>query len=337
MRIPILQDSSDDAGFQLQPHELTCKVANDLQPTDPSAPNPAETYLLSLAPGSRRAMAQALNVIAAIIEPASTAATLDWAEVGYAEVAQIRSALAAKYSPAMANKCLAALRGAMKSTFRLGLINSDSLARATDVKRVRGERTAKGRSIDAPEITRLIGACDPTTALGVRNATIIAIGFGCGLRRAELVGLYIADVLERGKALRILGKGNKERIVYLPDGAEAHLAAWLERRGYQEGPLFCAVSLCGIRLRRLTEQTIYDVLRVLTLKAGLEPMSPHDLRRAFVSSLLDQGVSLSTVASMAGHANVSTTGRYDRRGERVKREASRLLVFAGPAQNCAKA
>jgi site-specific recombinase XerD len=221
----------------------------------------------------------------------------------------------------------------MKATFRLGLIDSDSLARTIYIKRIRGERTAKGRSIDAPEITRLIAACDSTKALGVRNAAIVAIGFGCGLRRAELVGLNVADVLEHGEALRILGKGNKERIVYVPDGAQAYLATWLGHRGYHEGPLFCAVGRRGIRLRSLTEQTIYDVLRALTQRAGIERLSPHDLRRAFVSTLLDQNVSLSVIALMAGHAEIATTARYDRRGERAKREASRMLVFVGPAQN----
>ena len=223
-------------------------------------------------------MNQAINVIAAIIEPALTAGTLDWAKVGYSEVARVRSALAAKYSPAMANKCLAALRGTMKSTFRLGLINSDSLARALDVRRIRGERTPNGRSLDATEITRLVVACDRTTALGIRNAAIVAIGFGCGLRRAEIVGLDVADVFEDGAVLRVRGKGNKERLVYLPDGAETYLAVWLDNRGHQAGPLFCAVGRAGVNPRRLTEQTVYDILQALTEKAGMSHVSPHDLR-----------------------------------------------------------
>jgi len=328
MRIRILEDSSGASTRQPQPHGLTCIAANDVQPTVSATSNPAASYLLSLAPGSRRAMNQALNVVAATIEPASTAATLDWAKVGYAEVAQVRSALAARYSPAMANKCLAALRGTMKSTFRLGLINSDSLARALDVRRIRGERTPKGRSLNATEMATLIAACDRTTALGIRNAAIVAIGLGCGLRRAEIVGLDVADVLEDGQSLRVRGKGNKERLVYLADSTRMHLAAWLERRVQKAGPLFCAVGHAGVIPRGLTEQTVYDVLHALTAKARMSHVSPHDLRRTFVSSLLDRGVPLSTVSAMAGHADVSTTARYDVRGERVKREAAKLLSVA---------
>lgn len=330
MRIRVLEDSDGASEVQFQLHSLAHTVANDVQPPASPAPNPAESYLLSLAAGSRRAMNQAINVVAAIIEPGSTAAALDWAKVGYGEVARVRASLAGRYSPNMGNKCLAALRGVMKATFRLGLIDSDSLARAIDIKRIRGERTAKGRAIDAPEISRLIAASDPTTALGVRNAAIVAIGFGCGLRRAELVGLNVGHVLERGEALRILGKGNKERIVYLPDAAQAYLATWLERRGYQEGPLFCAISRAGVVPRRLTEQTIYDVLQSLAAKARIAHISPHDLRRTFVSALLDKGVPLSTVSAMAGHSSISTTAGYDVRGERVKRAASKLLDVAMP-------
>ena len=221
----------------------------------------------------------------------------------------------------------------MRATFRLGLIDSDSLTRALDVRRVRGQRVAKGRSLDAHAIAQLIAACDRTTAIGTRNAAIVAIGFGCGLRRAELVGLDVADVLEGGAVLRVRGKGNKERLVYLPDGAVTYLAVWLDNRGRQEGPLFCAAGRAGAAPRRLVEQTIYDVSQSLAAKAGIGQVAPHDLRRGFVSTLLDQGVSLSTVASMAGHANVSTTARYDRRGERAKREASKMLVLTAPAQN----
>ncbi len=330
MRIRILKDSSGASELQFQPHRFTHVVANDVQPAVSPALNPAETYLLSLALGSRRAMNQALNVIANVIEPASTATTLAWPKVGYGDVTRVRAVLAERYSPNMANKVLAALRGAMKATFRLGLIDSDSLARAIDVKRIRGERTAKGRSLDTEEIGRLIAACDRTIALGIRNAAIVVVGFGCGLRRSEIVGLDVADVLEDGASLRVRGKGNKERLVYLADSTRIHLVAWLERRGHQAGPLFCAVSRTGFNPRRLSEQTIYDVLQTLTEKAEISHVSPHDLRRTFVSTLLDMGVPLSTVSAMAGHADVSTTARYDVRGERVKRAAAKLLDVAMP-------
>ena len=279
MRIRVLKDSNGASELQFQPHELTHAVANDVAPLAIPALNPAETYLLSLAAGSRRTMTQALNVIADLILPGFTAATLDWSRVGYVDVARVRAVLSERYSPNTANKTLAALRGAMKATFRLGLINSDSLARTIDIKRIRGERTAKGRSLDSNEITRLVTACDRTTALGIRNAAIVAIGFGCGLRRAELVGLNVGDVLEQWP----IATCSRER-----EQGKARLPA-LTRLGctwrlgwsigaHQDGPLFCAVSHAGISPRRLTEQTVYDVLQSLASKARIAHISPHDLR-----------------------------------------------------------
>jgi site-specific recombinase XerD len=270
-------------------------------------------------------MTQSLGVIANGIDPGATADTLDWSRVGYADVARVRSELASKYAPSTANKCLAALRGVMRATFRLGLIDSDSLSRAIDVKQIRGQRAAKGRALESREIGALIGACDRTSNLGIRNAALVAVGFGCGLRRAELVGLDLADLLDDATVLRVRGKGNKQRLVYLSSGVQALLAAWIVRRGAREGALFCAVVRDAATARRLAEQTVYDVLRALCTKAEIDRVSPHDLRRTFVSTLLDQGVQLSTVAAMAGHADVSTTAKYDRRGERIKKQAAELL------------
>jgi site-specific recombinase XerD len=312
---------------------LAGAAANDIDDRRSPALSPAETYLLGLAPGSRRAMAHALAVIADIVAPGSSAATLDWAAVTYAETARVRAALAPKYSPNMANKCLAALRGTLKAAFRLGLIDADHLARATDIRRIRGTRATKGRSLDAKEIGCLLGACDTSTARGVRNDALIAVGCGCGLRRAELVGLNMQDVLDGGQALRVRGKGDKERGAYLPAFAQAHLAKWMGHRGDSPGPLFCRMAGDIVIPRKLSEQTVYDVLMAAARRAGIARVSPHDLRRTFVSTLLDHGVALSTASALAGHADVSTTARYDRRGERAKRDAVRHLelVFSiGP-------
>ena len=91
-------------------------------------------------------------------------------------------------------------------------------------------------------------------------------------------------------------------------------------RGTDPGALFYA-GLRGGHLvagQRLTGQAIRDVVHRRAAQAGVEDASPHDLRRSFVSDLLDAGVDIATVAAMAGHANIETTRRYDRRGETAK-------------------
>ena len=109
----------------------------------------------------------------------------------------------------------------------------------------------------------------------------------------------------------------------MQNGAQEALGAWLAVRGSEPGPLFSAVNHGGrIQPGRLTAQ----VLRWACLKRGAEAdvasFSPHDLRRTFISDLLDAGVDLVTVQKLAGHANVQTTARYDRRSEAAKRQGA---------------
>ena len=145
------------------------------------------------------------------------------------------------------------------------------------------------------------------------------IGRSLSLDLADLAMTEDDDVM----TVRILGKRNKERLVYLNDGAALALADWLTVRGDEPGALFWSGRKGGhlIAGQRMTGQAVRDMLNRRARQAGIENVTPHDLRRSFVSDLLDAGVDISTVANMAGHANVQTTRRYDRRGE----EASRSL------------
>jgi hypothetical protein len=129
--------------------------------------------------------------------------------------------------------------------------------------------------------------------------------------------------------LVIRGKRSKQRTAYLVDGAIAALGDWLEIRGGDPGPLFLAMNKSGrpIYGRRMTPQAIYHLLATRAKRAGVKFFTPHDLRRTFVSNLLDAGVDIATVAKMAGHSNIQTTARYDRRPEEAKQRAARLLYI----------
>jgi integrase len=116
------------------------------------------------------------------------------------------------------------------------------------------------------------------------------------------------------------------------------LEKWLFLRGDVPGPLLLPVLKSGWAVfRRMTDQAILSVLLKRAKQGGVKHLSPHDLRRTFISDLLDAGADISTMQKMAAHANVTTTTRYDRRGEVAKQKASELLhvplectLYCGP-------
>ena len=156
---------------------------------------------------------------------------------------------------------------------------------------------------------------------------MFALLYGAGLRRAEAIGLDVADVDTATGELRIRnGKGRKERLAYVPIGGRRALEAWSSYRGSEPGPLLCPVRRETVVHRRLTAQAIYYVCKRRARQAGIPAFSPHDLRRTFITSLLEADADLLSVQNLAGHVLVATTARYDRRGERAKRKASDLLA-----------
>lgn len=271
-------------------------------------------------------MTQALAVLGDILLPGTATENVPWHGVRYEHAMAIRVRLAEKYAPTSANKILAALRGVARAAFGLRLMSAEDLQRVLSVKGVRGSRLPKGRAISGVELEKLFAACDTTTNRGARDSALLAVLYAGGLRRSEAVALDLADLDRASETLRIIGKGNKERTMYLTNGARRAVLAWVDRRGAWSGPLFAPVSHQDrIVQRRLSSQSVLDLVYRLTERAGIPHASPHDFRRSFVSDLLST-VDLATVQAMAGHSSPVTTARYDRRGERARRRAAESLV-----------
>ena len=309
---------------------------NEITPTDPQAiqptqaidQNPAAVYLASLTTeAGRRAQTHALNTIAELLG-FDVWQSVPWARLRYQHTQAIRAQLSERYSPATVNRYLCALRRTLNEARRLGLIGPDDYSGAVDLENVKGERLLSGRALSSGEIGALMGVCtnDPGPA-GVRDAAIIALAYICGPRRREIAGLNLEDFDRASGELKILhAKRNKQRIVYLANGAADALIDWLAVRGNEPGALFCAIDKFNrLQPGRLTDQAIYNLLAKRAKQAGVKSFSPHDLRRTFVSDMLDAGVDIATVANMAGHADTNTTRRYDRRGERAKKDAAGKL------------
>ncbi len=212
-------------------------------------------------------------------------------------------------------------------------MDAEAYRRAADVENLRGSNLLSGRALDGDEIARLFATCaDDPTPKGIRDAALLAIFYGGGLRRGELVRLDIDDFDPADCSVTVHGKGRKQRTVYLSAQACAHVRAWIRFRATTAGPLFVSISQTGeLGTTRLRGESIAYILRRRQQQAGTAPFSPHDLRRSFVTTLLDAGEDVFTVQKLAGHADASTTARYDRRGEGAKRRAVNAVIIPDSA------
>ena len=207
-------------------------------------------------------------------------------------------------------------------------MQAEDYRRAVDVRNVKGTTLPRGRSLNQGEIAALFRVCmEDKTAAGPRDAAILAVLYAGGLRRAEAIGLDLDDYEPEEGALTVrAGKGNKARVVYASNGGKDAIEAWLGARGDEPGALFYRIRRGGhVVPDRLTPQAILHVLDKRRQQAEVKAFSPHDLRRSFISDLLDAGADITTVQKLAGHASPTTTSRYDRRDERVKMKAAAML------------
>lgn len=192
----------------------------------PADQRPALVYFARLGSGSRRTMRDALDVIARLLSHGhNDCATFDWSALRYEHTAAVRSVLqsavsgktGAPLAVTTVNKMLAALRGVLREAWRLGQVPAEDFHRAIDIPNVRGSVLPRGRALTPGEVRALFEACagDPTAA-GMRDAALLAVLYGAGLRRSELVALDVGDydAVSGGLAVR-RGKAGKQRTVYV--------------------------------------------------------------------------------------------------------------------------
>jgi site-specific recombinase XerD len=322
----------------------------------PSDQNPAAVYIASLpAESGRRSQAQALRVIAKMLN--TDIDHLNWSALRSQHTAALRAKVEHVYSPATANRMLSALRQTLRQSWLLGQMTAEEYNRAVELPPVTGQTQPAGRELSAGEISALMNACqEDHTPAGIRDAAIIGIMYAAGLRRDEIVRLSVSDLEVETGVLVIHGKRDKQRTAYITNGAAAALQDWIATRGIQAGALFVEVNKGGkVLIEResmivkpfkkvggldvpnkkagqtifrggvLTSQAIYNMLYKRAQQAGIQNFSPHDLRRTFIAHLLEAGVDIATVSKLAGHANLQTTARYDRRPEQTNRKAAELL------------
>ena len=130
--------------------------------------------------------------------------------------------------------------------------------------------------------------------------------------------------------LKVRGKGNKIRLAYIVGEAKAMLEGWLAVPGRCGEAVFVSIGKGGRTTEnRLDGRSLAEILRRRAEEAGITSFSPHDMRRTTATHLLDRGIDIGTVQQMLGHRHVATTLLYDRRGERAKQRAAKILVMPG--------
>lgn len=197
---------------------------------------------------------------------------------------------------------LAAVRSCFRFLARRGVLPTNP-ARQVRSPRL-GLRLPAFLPVD--ETTTLLAGRPAPSLGGARDRALLELLYASGLRVAEACGLDLDDLDEPRRTVRVLGKGDKERVVPVGEAALEALAAYLGRRGRRRGPLFL-----NSRGGRLTARSAHRIVRARAREAGIgQRVTPHTLRHSFATHMLGAGADLRLIQELLGHRRLSTTQRY---------------------------
>jgi len=168
-------------------------------------------------------------------------------------------------------------------------------------------------TLSTEEIDRLIDAIDLSHPQGQRNKAIIETLYGCGLRVSELINLKISDLHFEAGFVKVLGKGNKERLVPINAYTQKFITIYKDEvRIHQEvKPEFTDILFLNRRGAQLTRAMIFTIVKQLSKEAHIQKkISPHTFRHSFATHLLENGANLRVIQQMLGHESITTTEIY---------------------------
>lgn len=297
---------------------------------------PVVLYLERLAPSSRQTMRYVLQDAADRLGVEDV--TIDefpWHQLQPGHITALVAALRADgYAPNTSSLYVNAIRGVMNQAWQQSLITQDHLLKIRAVKAGGGTRLSKGRNLRRTLIRELMDVCaaDPRPQ-GLRDAAIIAILYGSGMRKSESVNLELSQINVVERSLQVMGKGNKELIKFAPAWAFEKLEAWLafRRAHLPEGVddddfLFNRIRRGNhITRERITKHAIYYIAKQRGKQVGVNIM-PHDFRRSFITRVIEE-YDVSIAQKLAHHANIATTVSYDMRDDNERRNATDRFIL----------
>jgi site-specific recombinase XerD len=212
------------------------------------------------------------------------------------------------------NVRLAAVRRLAYEAADTGLLSPEL---AAGIRRVKGAKrlgVRVGNWLTIDQSRTLLQTSSLETARGKRDRAILALFIGCGLRRAELVGLRTEDLQIRDEhwvIADLMGKGKHIRTVPVPAWAKRAVDEWTEVAGISTGRIFRRIDRFGkIWGEGITPKAIWHVVKAAALRAGIQNLAPHDLRRTCARLCHAAGGELEQIQFLLGHASVQTTERY---------------------------
>ena len=225
--------------------------------------------------------------------------------------ADIQQYLAVKFpqsKPRSISRLIASMRRFYRYALRENLIQTDPTLQIESPKLPR----SLPKSLNEQEVTDLLNAPNTLMPIGLRDRAMLELLYASGLRVSELVTVKVNEVSTQDGVVRVTGKGNKTRLV--PMGEEA--ADWIDQYLKQARPEILQKRLCDAmfvtnRASAMTRQAFWYLIKRYALQAGItKHMSPHVLRHAFATHLLNHGADLRVVQMLLGHADISTTQIY---------------------------
>lgn len=213
-----------------------------------------------------------------------------------------------KLSGRTSARFLSCVRGFYRHLLRENRISENPIALIDSPKLSR----SVPKSLTEADVEALLAAPDLADPIGLRDRTMLEVLYACGLRVTELVELTMPQINLRQNVVRVMGKGSKERLI--PMGEEA--AVWLVRYLREARPVLLnnmpdEVVFPSLRAQPMTRQTFWYRIKHWAMVAGIQKeLSPHTLRHAFATHLLNHGADLRVVQLLLGHSDLSTTQIY---------------------------
>jgi integrase/recombinase XerC len=226
--------------------------------------------------------------------------------LGDADTRAVRAYLARLHQRRLSKATIARKLAAVRSCFRF-LARRGALE-VNPARQVRSPRLGRRLPSFLPkdEATQLLDAGPAAGTAGLRDRALVELLYASGLRVAECCGLDVEDLDEGRRTVRVVGKGDKERVVPVGETALEALAAYLAMRGRARGALFR-----NARGGRLTTRSALRIVKGLARRAGLgQRVTPHTLRHSFATHMLGEGADLRLIQELLGHSRLSTTQRY---------------------------